>query len=175
MKGAWGLSWIIAGEVNQSEGEIICNDKEMTKSERRKISQLVGLDAFDFHTIGERTIEKQIIKGLKETKNKNANSLEEIRMLFDMPKEKIDRTIEHVSAMRYRASMAIGYAYNKIIYCFPWMQPYHLECFQNWIGRSIDILKKKDCIVIIPTNNNEKINYLFDEVIKIVPRQPILS
>jgi ABC-type sugar transport system ATPase subunit len=166
-RGGWGLSWVIAGAVKQYSGDIICDGKVISQKERKKISQCVGMDVTGYHILGKKTIKNQLIAGLKATNYKNAKNIEEIIETFEIDKEKIDRNIEHVSASRFRMSIGIGYAYDKKIYCFPWLWQESVLDFKDlWLKKLIDFLKSKDCLIILPTKYTEAMCGLFDEIIR---------
>jgi len=151
--GGWGLSWIIAGQIDPDDGQILLNDRELPKKERRKMSQCVGMDVNDYIFLGAKTIKKQIVKGLRITGKKNASSLEEVMQKFRIDKERVVRTIEHVSALRFAASLGIGYAFDKRIYCFPWIWPKALLDFKDlWLKDQVEYLKSRGCLIIIPTS-----------------------
>ncbi len=70
---------------------------------------------------------------------------------------------------KWRASMAIGYASNKIIFCFPWMNTLTFyDCLYNSaVFRLFKRLKKEGAIIILPTSRKENVEGFVDEVIQI--------
>ncbi len=165
--GGWGLSWIIAGQAEPYSGKIFLNDREFSKKERRKLSQCVGMDVNDYFIPRKKTIKNQIKKGLGLTKYKNASSIEEVMERFSIDKERVGRKIENVGPMMFKASLGIGYAFNKRIYCFPWLWQKSILSFKDlWLKEQISFLKEKGSLIIIPTKYSLDMKDLFDEVIE---------
>jgi hypothetical protein len=76
-------------------------------------------------------------------------------------------TLGELSWEKWRASIAVGFAYNKRVFCFPWLNTSWvndlvLNCSNH---KCIDILKKEGSIIIIPTERPESIDYLVDELV----------
>lgn len=166
--GGWAISWIASGKVNQQSGSVYLDGRNIGQKERKKLSQCVGFDMKSYFSFGKKTIRKQIANGLKRTNNKNAQNVDEIIRLFDLSPEKVDRTIEQVSVMRYKASMAIGFAYDRKIYCFPWFtQELTLRFKDLWLKKCMNILKEKGYLIILPTPYTREMSDLFDDVQKV--------
>lgn len=96
-------------------------------------------------------------------------TVEKIIELFGLSKDRLSYKVEELSWERWRASMAIGFAQGKSIYCFPWCSTMWINdlILNSGIHRCIDIVKKYGSIIIIPTSKTESIEYLVDEVISI--------
>lgn len=166
--GSWALSWIISGKVRQQKGIISVDGKVLNARKRKKHSQCVGINGHSFVFLKKKTIENQILEGLKRTNFKNAKDVTSIADTFKVNKLKLDRILEHVSAMRFKASMAIGHAFDKDIYCFPWMAQNWIFNFDDiWLRELVMYLKSKSALIIIPTKYNQEMNGLFDEVMTI--------
>lgn len=71
--------------------------------------------------------------------------------------------------VKWRASLAIGYASNKIIYCFPRMNTLHFyDCLINSsVFRFFKRFKEEGLIVILPTSRTENVEGVVDEIIQI--------
>lgn len=164
--GGWGLSWLFAGKKRQKKGLFLLSGKTLSKRDRRNMSQCVGLNAHEVNFFSSKSIRNQIEKGLKKTNYKNAKSVDDIAKIFELTPEKIDRSIDHVSAMRFKASLAIGYAYDKKIYCFPWMDPDWIMDFKDlWLIKMVSFLKSKGCLILIPTYFDDTMEHLFDDIV----------
>lgn len=70
---------------------------------------------------------------------------------------------------RWRMSMAIGYANNKKIYCFPWMDTLQFyDCLYNSsVFRFFKKFTKEGAIIILPTSRKENVNGFADSIIQI--------
>lgn len=70
---------------------------------------------------------------------------------------------------RWRMSMAIGYANNKKIYCFPWMNTLEFyDCLYNSsVFRFFKKLTREGAIIILPTSRKENVNKLVDHIVQI--------
>ena len=70
---------------------------------------------------------------------------------------------------RWRMSMAIGYANNKKIYCFPWMNTMEFyDCLYNSsVFRFFKKLTREGAIIILPTSRKENVNKLVDHIVQI--------
>ena len=70
---------------------------------------------------------------------------------------------------RWRMSMAIGYANNKKIYCFPWMNTLEFyDCLYNSsVFRFFKKLTREGAIIILPTFRKENVNKLVDHIVQI--------
>lgn len=166
--GSWALSWIISGKTKQQKGFISIDGNVLNTRKRKKYSQCVGINGHGFITLKKKTIENQILEGLKRTNFKNAKDVDSVADIFKLNKLKLDRILEHVSAMRFKASMAIGYAFDKKIYCFPWMAQDWIFNFDDiWLRELVTYLKNSGALIIIPTKYSREMSGLFDEVVTI--------
>jgi hypothetical protein len=66
-----------------------------------------------------------------------------------------------------RASMAIGFAYGKKLFCCPWMQgaPYSNYIIGEYNRKYIQILKEHNVVVIIPVMKKEELINIADDFI----------
>jgi hypothetical protein len=74
--------------------------------------------------------------------------------------ERVGRSIKKVSGERWKASIAIGYAYGKKIYCYPWMNSRDVEHLKEQMKENIEVLTNNKCIVILPTTSEENVKKL---------------
>lgn len=63
--------------------------------------------------------------------------------------------MKYVSGERWKASMAIGYAMGKSIYCFPWLNTKRLMQLKEHIIICSKALVDIGAIIIIPTTKPE--------------------
>lgn len=166
--GGWGLSWVIAGNNDEEKGTIKIDNKVYNQQQRVEIACSVGLGIKKEKSFSRDTIRGQIREGLKNNRSAHFKDDNELIELLHLSPERLDRGIESLSNERWRASIAIGLANGKKIYCFPWMKTYFIENFiDSWLFIINDIFKRYNCLVIIPTPYNKKIKKLFDEVVNL--------
>ena len=74
---------------------------------------------------------------------------------------------------KWRASLAIGYASDRTIYCFPWMNTLVFnDCiYVSVVFRLFRRLKDEGAIIILPTSRRENVEGFVDEVIQIHSRR----
>lgn len=150
--GGWALSTILTGKDKVFEGKIFFNEVEVTYKQLEQNSCYVGTDANLKKRFGlvPLTVKEQIEYGISKGLSFSAN-VEDIRKKFALSEERFNRSMKYVSGERWRASMAIGYALGKKIYCFPWVNSNFLHSHSDNFKLCFDSLKTANAIVIIPT------------------------
>ena len=78
------------------------------------------------------------------------NSADDIREMFLIHKNRFEKPLASVGNEIFKAMAAIGYSFEKQIYCFPWMSRKLFESFHLNIVHAIDILTQQNKIVILP-------------------------
>jgi ABC-type oligopeptide transport system ATPase subunit len=157
--GGAALSCCLTGNAKFYEGKIYIDDREETISSIVKNSWYVGYDLYGSRTpFRRKTIKEQIKAGIQATHCKlNADT---IQNMFCVSNERVGRSIKKVSGERWKASIAIGYAYGKKIYCYPWMNSRDVEHLKEQMKKNIEVLTNNKCIVILPTTSEENIKKL---------------
>lgn len=161
--GGWALSTILSGKDKSFEGKIVLNDKEVTYDKLLQnscyVGENVGLKKFGFvpMTVKEQ-IEYGINKGLSFS-----NDIEDIRQKFGLSSERFNRDFRHISGERWRASMAIGYALGKKVYCFPWVNSRFLFSHDSNLKLCLGSLILVGAIVIIPTTYADALDSIAEE------------
>ena len=161
------ISCGLTGNVRFYGGRIYVDDKEETISAVLKTSWYVGHDIYGSHKplfdiygtrnplLRRKSIREQIIAGVKA--NHCDLSADIIQNMFELSEPRVGRSIKYVSGVRWKASIAIGYAYGKKIFCYPWMNSYDVKLFGEQITKSIKVLTDNNCTVIFPTTKEENI------------------
>lgn len=159
-EGGWALSYILAGRCKPLEGKIEINDIASDQKILQKYSCYVGegisINKYKF-LFKRATVRDLLHQGIRQRKCPN-DCIDDIVNLFGLSKERLNRTIENYSGERWRASLAVGYANGRQIYCFPWLN-------SNWLNKYIigmrefasilALLKETGAIIIIPTMTDE--------------------
>lgn len=161
--GAAALSCALAGKLDEVKGDIYINECKIINKDIQKFSCYVGDDSGLKKQFGLKsmTVREQIEYGI----NKNlsfSNDIAEIQRNFGLSEERFDRVLKYCSGERWRASMAIGYAQGKSIYCFPWMNTKDLLNLENQIRLGIKLLLEIGAILIIPTVNEKTLINIYD-------------
>lgn len=128
--------------------------------------------------VGKKQYSKGIIK--REISVKSAlcdaikkyhkyTNINEVVEDFHLTRNRLGYQLSKYSGEKLRASMAIGYACNKKIYCFPWMNTayFHDIILSSGVFRLFKKLKEEGCIIILPTSRRENVIGLVDKIIEI--------
>ena len=94
------------------------------------------------------SIKKSIIKGLKQSKSNY--SYDDIKNLFGLDGDRIEHSLKGVGNEKFRAMAAIGLAYEKEIFCFPWLSKKQFENYHSNLTELLSILEKLEKIAIVP-------------------------
>lgn len=173
--GGWALSYLLAGkglllELNNDLFKI--NGVIATQKSLQNIACYIGEGVAEapFKTrkaypnkiirkfLGIKTVAQRIEEGINQSGSKY--KLNEIANLFDLTgiaenderNGRIHRPLEYQSNEVWRASMAIGFAFGKKLFCCPWMQGglYSNYIIGEYNRKYIQILKEHNAIVLIP-------------------------
>ena len=158
--GGAALSCGITGNTDFYEGKVYIDEQESSMEYIVKNSWYVGSDLNNSKRLfrKKRTIRQQIEYGIHNITHQF--DIEKIQGIFNISDERIDRNIEFVSGERWKASVAIGYANGRKVFCYPWMNSKDIEHLKDQLLNTIKYLIDSDCIVIVPTTteeNNKKI------------------
>lgn len=154
--GAWALTTCIGGRAEpqrQQDGRILWNGQHVTNGE------LAVRACF----VGERPEEHRLkclyptVRGCMERALKKSGlpyTAEEIRAMFGLTDARFDRRIDRIGSEIWLASMAIGFAGGKDLYCWPWMygQFEHYLRVAKELG-ILDLLRQHGKLVLIPSAN----------------------
>lgn len=154
--GGAALSCGLTGNTDFYEGRIYIDDKEETISNIIKNSWYVGYDLYGSHNpFRRKTIKEQIEAGVRATHCEL--SAKTIQDIFYVSEERVGRNIKKISGERWKASIAIGYAYGKKIFCYPWMNSRDVEHLKEQMAKNIKILIDNKCVVVLPTTKEENV------------------
>ncbi|WP_206109346.1 hypothetical protein [Paenibacillus sp. HB172176] len=180
--GGWLVSYLLAGRINDltESSAILLNGQVIGNQTLRDISCYVGEGVIESpyrklknypgrlkrKILNVKTVADQIKLGILKTNN--TMTLEKISELFDLSglneknerNGRIYRPLEFQSGEVWRASMAIGVAYQKKLFCFPWLEPHYLKYILAGVNLEyIKMLKEMGCMLLIPISDD---NYLKD-------------
>jgi ABC-type dipeptide/oligopeptide/nickel transport system ATPase subunit len=175
--GGWALSYILSGRKKLVDDTLIKINGDITDSKGLlSISCYIGDKQVKepncryLKCIHKKwTILEQIKLGIKKSGCKY--SAEDIVRIFqlsdiDHPNGRVHRTMEYISNERWRATMAIGFASGKRIFCCPLLYSSYLHYI---VGKEminiLDFLRHNGAIIIIPVTKVEYIKHVADEVV----------
>lgn len=163
----WGISYLLAGRTELYEEQVLINEKKYGKGGVIKEGWYMGEGIHIKGRECNKTIRQQIRIALKQSGRKE--SVNDIIDRFELSKDRIDIKFSNLSWESWRASAAIGYAYGKSIFCFPWLDTAYFEdiVFNTGFGLYLDILRKAGKIILLPMAEGSLLEKVADQVIEI--------
>lgn len=153
------LSYILSNNTKFYEGEIYIDDKKETISSIVKDSWYIGYDMYGSHRpFIRKTIKEQIKAGIR-TSHCDL-SADDIQNMFELSEAGVEKRIQKAGVERWNASIAIGFAHRKRIFCYPWMNSKDIESLKEQMTKNIKILIDNKCIVVLPTTKEKNITKL---------------
>lgn len=128
--------------------EYYINNKRIYEDELKNIICYIDERSALFQT--QMTVEEAVIDGL--TKYNSMLSSDEIQNLFKISPDRYQRGLRGVGNERFKCMLAIAYANQKSIYCFPWMSKKQISYYGKNILDMLELLDNFDEITIFPTN-----------------------
>jgi len=99
------------------------------------------------------SVKKLIKKGLSESKlNFTPN---DIKDMFYISDDRFERTLNGVGNEIFKAMSAIAFAYDKQIFCFPWLSKMRFDAYHENLTGLLEILESLKKIVIIPVGTSQ--------------------
>ncbi len=122
--------------------------------EEMELSEFSALSCYvdeSYPLISKRkTVRQMINEGLKKSKLKL--TADNIIELFKLSDDRVDRRLNEIGNERFRAMVAICFANNKKVFCFPWMSESKINDFKGHISFVIDLLSKHGAVIILPSS-----------------------
>lgn len=165
-EGGWGLSYLLAGKMPIEDENVKVDYHIYCKNDYVEEGWYVGegLNKRGFFS-REMTVKNQISKALK-CSNINLGT-KDIISKFDLRQDRVGYKLNNLSWESWRASIAIGYAYGKKIFCFPWLDTAYLKdlILNTGFIFYINILKENGAVIIIPSSDELLLKYISDEMV----------
>ena len=154
--GFWGISYIISmfDELKKNKDYFLesiittVNDKEFSISELSKQSCYLDETLYPLFYSKRKTVVQLIAKGLK--RSQMDTTVDEVCNLFKLDSQRIHRPIYQVGNERFRAMAAVGYAFGKQVFCFPWLSKKMFDYYTNNILWLLDIIETLNLVAIVP-------------------------
>lgn len=166
--GGDAISALISNHVSCEKVKIYMDDNEINSDNIGKIGWYVGGLVYSNGLIKrEKSVKKALRNAIK--KYHRYETIDEIINEFHLTIGRLNYGISKYSWEKWRASLAIGYASNKIVYCFPWMNTFYFyDCLLNSaIYCFFKKIKEQEGIIILPTSRRENVEDFVDEIIEI--------
>ena len=154
--GIWGMSYLLS-MFNRIDIKKSCfqyplvatvNGNEMPLKELTKHCCYLDQEQYPLFLSKRKTVRQLIDTGVK--KSQSALKPNEIIELFALSSERLDRPICYVGNERFRAMAAVGFAFSKQVFCFPWLSKKMFDYYNNNILWLLDTLEKSEAIAIVP-------------------------
>ncbi len=127
--------------------QIACvDDKIITLKELSNYACYMDITFPLFST--NRSISQLVEVGLK--KNKISKTKEDIRDLFQLDGDRFNLPVKKNGNEMFRAMAAIGFCFEKQIFCFPWLSKKRFDSYGKNITWLLDNLALQNKIVILP-------------------------
>lgn len=187
-EGGWALTYLLSGlydfsDQNIFHGEHIKYDEQEINSadELKKLACYVGTPDYNYYKAKSNPlwilnkhnyIISNILKNsyLVKTGKYSLAEFCETFQIDDLNDKngRANRLLDHMSGTIWRYSIALGIANNKKIFCFPQMpKTFMFLISEDTIGWLYQELKKRKCIVLIPTKYPEYIKNVIDDSVNI--------
>ncbi|MBP3923089.1 MAG: hypothetical protein J6D27_08990 [Ruminiclostridium sp.] len=153
---SWAISYLLSMYSERpkdfaldSEPEIVAKDKRIPLNELSE--SVCYIDECYSLFKSKKTVLKLIERGIASTGNKM--TADEIVQAFSL--ERLDRRIKYCGNEKWRSMCAIGCAYSKDVFCFPWISKKMGKYYQGHFKKAISALCKLQKIILFPTNCDE--------------------
>lgn len=166
--GGESISSLLTGRINLNDNIVYLDDNKLDEESIKNCGWYVGKSEYAKGLIKKEISVKHAIE-IAIKKYHRYSSVDEVVTDFHLSSGRLDYELSKYSGERLRASLAIGYASNRRIYCFPWMNTlyFHDIVLSSGVFRFFKKLKNEGCIIILPTARKENVIGIVDEVIEI--------
>lgn len=151
--GNWAISYLLSMYKHRPEDfllfgqpKIAVNNNWISLNELSKFSCYI--DKVDPLFSTENSVKEHIMQGLDHSKLKC--SYDDIKNLFCIDSERFERPLKGVGNEIFKVMAAIGFSYDKEIFCFPWLSNRRFESYHENLTTLLQILEKLEKTVILP-------------------------
>ena len=146
-RGSWGLATCLGGTGEIIDGDILLNDQKISPVHLAKVSCFLGKTDFnELEFLKESESAKNCIQEAL-TISELPYSVTDIKHMFGLSNERFERDIKYVSGEIWRITAAIGFALDKQIFIYPWMNTHDALSIDPEIA---DVLRENKKIVLFP-------------------------
>lgn len=167
--GGEAISLLLSNQLSRKEEKIYFDNAEADMMDVKQAGWYVGKVLYSENLIRkEMSIKKALKCAIK--KYQKYENIDDIIDEFALSPDRLDYSLsKNCNWERWRASLAIGYASNKTVFCFPWMNTLEFyDCLYNSsVFRFFKKLRNEGAIIILPTSRKENVAGIADEIIQI--------
>lgn len=162
------ISSLMSGRIPIEKEVIYYDDTKIDSSNIRDIGWYVGKSEYSEGIIKKEISVKKALKNAIK-RYQRYESIDEIIEDFHLTPDKLEYALSKYSGEKWRASLAIGYACKKEVYCFSWMDTAHFSSIllSSGVFRFFKRMREEGLIIILPTSRKENVIDFVDEVIEI--------
>ncbi len=167
--GGESISLLLTNETSMKQDKIFIDGLEVSEIDIANIGWYVGKEIYSQGLIKKELSIRKLLQNAISQYHRY-ETLEETIEEFGITAGILDCGLsKNCNWEKWRASLAIGYAGNKLVYCFPWLNTmYFYDCMYNsGVFRFFKKLKSEGAIIILPTSRKENVSGLVDEIIQI--------
>ena len=147
-RGSWALATCVGGMGDCVDGEIYLDDKKIEHKELANYSCYMGQTTFSEISLGNGVLSAKTCIERALSISKLPNTLHDIKNSFCLSDERFERDLKYVSGEIWRISAAIGFALDKKIFCYPWLNTHDAMVSLDY--NILDLLRRSKKIVLIP-------------------------
>ncbi len=167
--GGEAVSLLLSGIMPLKQEKIYIDNKEADAEEMKRIGWYVGKALYSSGIVKrELSVRKALEFAVR--KYHRYEEISEVMEEFHLTADRLDYGLSrNCEWEKWRASLAIGYANNKIVYCFPWMNSMiFYDCMYNSsVFRFFRKLTQEGAVIILPTSRKENVSGFADSLIEI--------
>ena len=126
--------------------EAIVNNEPMSLGELCKFSCYMD-ESYPLFS-SKHSIRNLITKGLRNSQV--GFTVDELKNMFYLDDQRFERPLTQVGNEIFRSMAAIGVAFGKEIFCFPWLSSRRFHGYHNNLSGLLEILEDLKKIVIVP-------------------------
>lgn len=162
------ISSLLSNQIFCDEQKIYIDGDELHNHNIQSIGWYVGSPIYSGKLIKKEISVRQALN-YSINKYHRYNNVNEIIDEFHLTRDRLSYGLSKYSGEKWRASLAIGYVSNKVVYCFPWMNTMNFyDCLINSaVYYFFKKLKNEGAIIILPTSRIENVEGFADEIIEI--------
>ena len=151
--GVWAISYLLSMYKYKpkdfmlfSSTNIYVNETIMSLND---ISQLsCYMDASHPIFSSKKSIRELVEKGISTSKLRCSS--ENIKTLFGIDNDRFERPLKETGNEIFKSMAAIGYSFDKELFCFPWLSEQRFDYYKNNITQVLNTLECLNRIVIFP-------------------------
>lgn len=167
--GSWGLA-CLGGEFTEHHGgKSLVNDKTISASELYSASAFISENLYSgINDEGDLLTPLLCIEKALSISNE-PYTVEQIKTMFCLSDERFERSLLYSSGEIWLISMAVNFALEKQIFCYPWLNAMDIKRFEaeQKLG-IINLLKNSGKIIIVPSSQKRILKKLCDHIIKLL-------